>query len=243
MIAAHAISYPPFVTSNSPMRRLAFLLFTVVCTYSLALTRAAEPAKLPRVVLHGDSIRLGYAPLVAKKLEGKATVISFKNNGNDSTNQLKTIKEWAINEKPDIVHFNCGIHDTKKDKKTGKYQTSPEQYAANLRKIVETIRKETGAKVIFALTTPIHDERAMKQRADKSYDVLDAGTVEYNKIAERVMKELNVPINDLRAVCGDADERAKLIVPDGVHFTPAGSEKLATAVADIVEKELAAKRK
>jgi len=223
------------------MRLLTFLLFTVACACSLAPTRAAEPAKLPRVVLHGDSIRMAYAPLVAKKLEGKATIISFKNNGNDSTNQLKTIKQWAIDEKPDIVQFNCGIHDTKKDKKTGKFQTSPEQYEANLRKIVETIRKETKAKVIFALTTPIHDERAAKQRADKEYDLLDASTVEYNKIAERVMKELRVPVLDLRSVLGTDEERAKLIQNDGVHYTQAGSEKLATAVADFVQKELPTK--
>jgi lysophospholipase L1-like esterase len=220
------------------MRRFALLLLAVALSCSLKFAIAAEPAKLPRVVLHGDSIRMGYAPIVAKKLEGKATIISFKSNGNDSTNQLKTIKEWAINEKPDIVHFNCGIHDTKKDKKTGKFQTSPQEYEANLRKIVETIRKETGAKVIYALTTPIHDERAAKQREKASYDLLDAGTVEYNKIAVKVMKELKVPVNDLRAVLGDSASQAKLILPDGVHYTPEGSEKLATAVAEIVEQQL-----
>lgn len=220
------------------MRRASLLLFAILFSYTLKLSFAAEPTKLPRVVLHGDSIRMAYAPFVAKQLEGKATIISFKNNGSDSTNQLKTIGQWAIAEKPDVVHFNCGIHDTKKDKKTGKYQTSPEQYEQNLRQIVETLRKQTGATVIFALTTPIVDERAIKQRADKSYDVLDAGTVEYNKIAERVMKELNVPINDLRSVCGDTQEQAKLIVPDGVHFTPEGNAKLAKAVAEVVEKNL-----
>ena len=31
---------------------------------------------MPRVVLIGDSIRIGYAPLVAKQLDGKAIVIS-----------------------------------------------------------------------------------------------------------------------------------------------------------------------
>jgi len=220
------------------MRRASLLLLAILFSCTLKLSFAAEPAKLPRVVLHGDSIRMAYAPLVAKQLEGKATIISFKNNGSDSTNQLKTIQQWAIAEKPDVVHFNCGIHDTKKDKKTGKYQTSPEQYEQNLRQIVETIRKRTGATVIFALTTPIVDDRAIKQRADKSYDVLDAGTVEYNNIAERVMKELNVPINDLRSVCGDAKEQAQLIVPDGVHFTPEGNAKLAKAVAEVVEKNL-----
>lgn len=220
------------------MRRFALLLLPVAFSLSLKLGLAAEPAKLPRVVLHGDSIRLAYAPLVAKLLEGKATIVSSKANGSDSTNQLKTIRQWGIAEKPDVVHFNCGIHDTKKDKKTGKFQTSPELYEKNLRQIVETLRKQTGATVIFALTTPINDERAIKLRADKSYDVLDASTVEYNKIAERVMKELKVPFYDLRSVIGDADERAKLIMPDGVHFTPAGNEKLAKAVSEVVEQNL-----
>jgi lysophospholipase L1-like esterase len=220
------------------MGRASLLLLAIVFSCTLHITPAAEPAKLPRVVLYGDSIRMAYAPLVAKQLEGKATIISFKANGTDSTNQLKMIGQWAIAEKPDVVHFNCGIHDTKKDKKTGAYQTSPEQYEANLRKMIETLRKETGATVIFALTTPIHDERAIKLRADKSYDLLDASTIEYNNIAKRVMQELKVPINDLRAICGDADERAKLIVADGVHFTPAGNAKLAKAVAEVVEKNL-----
>ena len=36
----------------------------------------AQKSALPKVVLVGDSIRLGYAPLVTKSLAGKATVIS-----------------------------------------------------------------------------------------------------------------------------------------------------------------------
>ena len=60
---------------------------------------AAQPP--PKVVLVGDSIRLGYAPLVAGKLDGKAVVVSPKANGGDSTNVLKHLDEWVIREKPD----------------------------------------------------------------------------------------------------------------------------------------------
>src|SRR6187399_2632783 len=67
---------------------------------------AAEPAKPPKIVLIGDSIRLGYAPEVAKKLEGKAIVVGPKANGGDSGNVLKNLNEWAVKEQPDIVHFN-----------------------------------------------------------------------------------------------------------------------------------------
>lgn len=199
---------------------------------------AAEPEKLPKVVLIGDSIRMSYAPTVAKKLEGKAVIVQSKANGGDSKNVLAKIVELAVAEKPDVVHFNCGIHDTKKDKTTGTFQVPPEQYEANLRKIVETIRKETKATVIFATTTPIVDDRAANGRAEAAYELLDASTERYNAIALKVMKEMNVPVDDLRAVAGNGEERGKLITQDGVHFTAAGQVKLGEAVAGFVEKHL-----
>ena len=68
---------------------------------------------MPKVVLIGDSIRMGYAPLVAKLLDGKAIVISQSTNGEDSGNVLRHFDEWVINEKPDVVHINAGLHDLK----------------------------------------------------------------------------------------------------------------------------------
>lgn len=205
----------------------------------LASGQESKPeARLPKVVLIGDSIRLGYAPEVAKLLEGKATIVSTKANGGDSANVLKNLAAWAIAEKPDIVHFNCGIHDTKKDKQSGKFQVPAEQYEKNLRAIVEKIRKETSAKVIFATTTPIIDDRASAKREKATYELLDASIVEFNGIATRVMKDLQVPIDDLRAVIGDGEQRGKLMSDDGVHFTAAGTKKLASAVAEFINEQL-----
>jgi lysophospholipase L1-like esterase len=136
------------------------------------------------------------------------------------------------------VHFNCGIHDTKKDKQTGRFQVPPEQYEANLRQIVERLRKETRATVIFATTTPIIDERAAKGRVNATYDLLDASTQEYNQIALRVMEELDVPVHDLRAACGTGDELGTLMTSDGVHFTPDAKVRLGHAVSDFVSQHL-----
>ncbi|QDU27529.1 GDSL-like Lipase/Acylhydrolase [Anatilimnocola aggregata] len=207
------------------------------------MTRAADDAPektLPKVVLIGDSIRLSYAPVVAKQLAGKANVVSPKPNGGDSSNVLKHIEEWAVREQPAIVHFNCGIHDTKKFKSTGKFQVSPEQYEANLRAIVAAIRKGTKAKVFFALTTPIVDDRAAKTRAERDYGLHNASTEQYNEIAQRVMKELDVPVNDLRAALGTPAEQAAKIVDDGVHLNKQGVEKLGAAVATFVAQHLPA---
>jgi lysophospholipase L1-like esterase len=203
---------------------------------------AAAQEKLPKVVLIGDSIRLGYAPIVARQLDGKAVIAQSKANGGDSSNVVKNLKKWAIDEQPDVVHFNCGIHDIKKDKQTGKFQTPPEKYEANLRTIVETLRKETKAKVIFATTTPILDDRAARQREQATYELLDASTAEYNEIARRVMKELDVPIDDLRAALGTGDELGKVMTADGVHFTDEGRTKLGNAVAEFILQQLPVKK-
>ena len=220
------------------MRIVALACLAFVVAWVDRESAAGEPPALPKIVLIGDSIRMSYAGTVVKQLDGKVVVSQPKANGGDSNNVVKHLAEWAVKEQPAVVHFNCGIHDTKKDKKTGAFQVSPEQYEANLRKIVETLRKETKAVVLFATTTPIMDERAAKGRADRTYELLDASIVQYNDIALRVMKELNVPVNDLRAVVGEGETRGKLMGADGVHFTGEGAKQLGTAVAEFVAKHL-----
>jgi lysophospholipase L1-like esterase len=208
-----------------------------------AEARADEPAA--KVVLLGDSIRLSYAATVAEQLEGEAVVVSPAANGGDSANVLKHLDEWVVRERPDVVHFNCGIHDTKKFKADGRFQVSPEQYEANLRKIVEGIRAKTDAVVLFAATTPIRDDRAARARAGRDYELLNASVERYNAIAARVMRELAVPVDDLNAAlaqekAGDAD--AKLIGGDGVHLTPRGGALLGRAVAKFVRAHLPAQK-
>lgn len=224
----------------------SLLIVFAICAAAAAqetLAKNTPAAKLPTVVLFGDSIRLSYAPEVAKQLAGQAKVESVPYNGNDSANVLRKIDDWAIRVQPDVIHFNCGIHDTKKSKTTGKFQVSPEEYEKNLRAIVERLRKETKAKVLFALTTPIHDERAAKTRAERDYELLNASTEQYNEIAMRVMKELDVPVDDLRKPLGNPDEQARYLVDDGVHLNKEGIEKLGITVAQFVKQYLPAATK
>lgn len=193
---------------------------------------------LPKVVLLGDSIRLSYTPYVEKALAGQAVVVSPKANGGDSSRVLQNLDEWAIREQPAVVHFNCGIHDTKRSKSTGQFQVSPDDYAANLRKIVERLRRETKAVIIFALTTPVDDARAAKGRQKVDYELLETSAAKYNEIALAVMRELDVPVNDLRTALGAPAEQQRLLGGDGIHFTAAGYEKLGSAVANEIRRQL-----
>lgn len=226
------------------------MMRTVLCLCAAltmgSLPRAAGdsvPRPLPKVVLLGDSIRLGYAPVVERELAGKAVIVSPKANGGDSTNTLKHLEAWAIREQPAVVHFNCGIHDTKKSKTTGEFQVSPTQYEANLRKIVDQIRHGTKARVLFATTTPILDERAARGRVKADFQLLEASVEQYNGIAKKVMQELKVPIVDLHGLLVDTGRPDKLIAHDGVHFTTEGREVLGKAVAASVQKHLPAAEK
>jgi lysophospholipase L1-like esterase/dienelactone hydrolase len=208
--------------------------FVVAAVALVAAPAAAQPP--PKVVLVGDSIRLGYAPLVAKKLDGVAAVASPAPNGGDSANVLKHLDEWVIREKPDVVHFNCGLHDLKKSKKDGSYQVGLDDYERNLRRIVERLRAETVAAVVFARTTPIDDERHARRKAD--FDRLDADVRRYNAAAARVMLATGVPVHDLDAIVRRGGQEA-MQTADGTHYTPAGYDRLAESVADCVRRQLA----
>jgi len=210
----------------------------VLLTLASATTVRAQnkpAADLPKVVLVGDSIRLGYAPKVAERLAGKAVVISPEANGGDSANVLAHLDEWVIRQKPDVVHWNCGLHDLKRAKADGRYQVAVEQYEANLRKIVARVRDETRAALVFANTTPILDERHAKRKAD--FDRLEADVRRYNAAAGAVLRAEGIPIDDLHWVVEQGGPE-NMLGPDGTHYTPAGSDRLAEAVADCILRQL-----
>jgi len=199
----------------------------------LVSSAAAQEKPLPKVVLVGDSIRIGYAPLVATLLNGKAIVVSQKQNGEDSGNVLKNLDEWVVKEKPDVVHINAGLHDLKlKDKS---YQVPLVEYEKNLKTILERIQKDTRAKVVFATTTPILDNLHAQRKV--GFDRFEADVQKYNSAAVSVMKQARVPINDLhRLVEGGGKE--KLISGDGTHYTQEGYAMLAAAVTDSILRSL-----
>ena len=133
-----------------------------------------------------------------------------------------------------MVHLNCGLHDLKFVKATRTFQVPPDDYAANLKVIVERLRKLTP-NVVFATTTPIIDDRHAARKAN--FDRFDKDVRAYNERAVEVMRVLDVPVDDLYRIVlegGTADMLGK----DGTHYTPAGYDRLAEAVADCVRRQL-----
>lgn len=186
-----------------------------------------DVAGLPRVLLIGDSISMGYTLPTRRLLEGKANVHRIPTNGGPTKNGVANIDKWLGTGKWDVIHFNHGIHDLK-FMPDGKRQVEPAEYEANLRLIVAKL-KATGARLIWASTTPIPDGELNPPRRFGQ-------VAEYNAIAARVMKENGIAIDDLNARV--TPRVAELQTPRDVHYQPVGYEFLAEHVAAEIRKAL-----
>ena len=179
---------------------LAILFLFAILPFSTAVT-GQEP--LPQVLIIGDRVYQQAASAVAKELKPKAKVVFAKLPSAEpvnSTSVRQSLGSLLGEEKWAVIHFNVGLGDlvyrapgmksfrVLPSTAGGVRATTPEQYEANLRQLVGKLKK-TGAKLIWASTTPIRSSKT---------STFDLGSEQaYNEIASRVMKENEVPINDM----------------------------------------------
>ncbi len=209
---------------------LASLLPLLATAQSKKDPRLAPPIDdpvLPRVLLIGDSISIGYTLPVRMRLESKANLHRIPANGGPTTRGLSNIEKWLGDSKWDLIHFNWGIHDLRR-MEDGKRQVEPADYEKNLRLLVARLKK-TKATLIWASTTPIPDPPLQPERTF-------GDETEYNKIAEKIMKEEGIAINDLHSWI--LPRFSKLQKPKDLHYLPEGSEFLAEKVSHEILKQL-----
>jgi hypothetical protein len=202
-----------------------------------AFAKVTDVPGLPRVLLIGDSISIGYTADVRDLLKGKANVHRIPTNGGPTSNGLKHIDAWLGTSKWDVIHFNWGLHDLKymgpdnqnlaDPKAPGSHQQVPlRDYERNLKLLAERL-KATGAVLIWRNTTPIPTGSAGRVPGDE---------VKYNEAAARVMKAAGVITEDLYQHSLDGPKDLQL--PANVHYTPHGYQYLAQHVAAAIEAQL-----
>lgn len=191
-----------------------------------AFTPVADVPGLPRVLLIGDSISVGYTVPVRELLKGKANVHRIPVNGGPTIRGLEEIEKWLAG-KWDVIHFNWGLHDLRMDKE-GRHQVPLDQYRRNLAQLADRLRK-SGARLIWAATTPVPDAEVSPPRKD-------ADVVAYNAAAREIMREQGIAVNDLYRFA--LPKLASLQRPANVHFTDEGSRALAERVAEAITAEL-----
>ena len=189
---------------------------------------------LPRVLLLGDSISVGYTLPVRELLNGKANIHRPPDNCSATRHGLDGIDRWLGDGSWDVIHFNWGLHDLafvddqgkRTVEQTGRHQVPIDQYETNLNTLVERL-KQTGAALIWCTTTPVPDGAAGRKKGDE---------VLYNAAAKNIMNTHGIPINDLNefALARIAD----IQMPADVHFTDEGSAELAEIVANHILEAL-----
>lgn len=187
-----------------------------------------EVAGLPRVLLIGDSISMGYTLPVRQLLEGKANVQRIPENGGPTSRGLQQLTKWLGTGKWDVIHFNFGLHDLK-FLTDGTQQTPIADYEKNLRELVKRL-KATGAKVIWCSTTPVPEGKLNPVR--KNSDV-----IAYNAVALKVMQENGIAVDDLYSFAWP--KLAQIQLPQNVHFNPQGYKVLAGCVVASIQAALA----
>lgn len=212
-----------------------------------AFAPITDDPTLPRVLIIGDSVFIAYTLAVRKELAGIANVHRPPANCGSTKTALGSygLERWlaGANAKWDVIHFNHGLHDLsyrfaddrdKNDKgeyasptNGGHQDVPPAEYEKNLHQIIARL-KQTGAKLIFASTTPVPESDAAKYVKDSE--------LPYNEIAKKVMAEEGVTWNYLWSLV--KPRQTELQIPRNVHFQATGSRLMAQQVADAIRAAL-----
>lgn len=182
---------------------------------------ADDPA-LPRVLLIGDSVSRGYTLAVRAALAGKANVHRAPENCGPTANGLKKLDVWLGDRRWDVIHFNFGIHDR---------ATPLTDYSARLEAIIVRL-KATGARLVWASTTPVPRDDAKKQTPES--------IVERNAAAAVLARRHGAAIDDLYSFI--LPKLGETQNPNDVHFSEAGYRLLGAQVARSIGEVLAARR-
>lgn len=200
--------------------------------WALNKANITDPAR-PRVLLIGDSILSGYHKDVIAALEGKACVDVWINPHWQREKTNKLLSEVLEHGPYDVVHANMGLHGWQAGRiKEGTFEPLTKEYI-NVIKI-----KLPKARIIWANTTPVLLEGDVKVLDPE----INANIIEQNRMAAKVMKEMDVPVNDFYSMLVDKLELANG-GRDKWHWTKPASKMLAGMVVLSVNQALQMKPK
>jgi hypothetical protein len=190
---------------------------------------------MKKVVLIGDSIRMGYDKYVKEALEGTCEVFYPAGNCSFAQNVLRFVHEWKEKgewgDDVDLVHWNAGLWDVPEI--LGDEPVTPiDQYAVQIACIDKRLRLLfPNAKIVFATSTAVQEEKFGPVFKRKN------ATIEaFNAAAIKALEGTDTVIDDLYAVTLTASEECH---SDMTHYsTPAGIERVGGKVIECISSEL-----
>lgn len=174
-----------------------------------------------------SSLGVGYALMIAARLgylfpEKKLTFYNRGISGNRAVDLQGRWDKDCLNLKPTVVSIYIGINDTWRHMDSGE-ETTPEQFEASYRELIERTRNTLGAKIIliepFVLPVP-EDRKGWRTDLDPKIHIVRELAREYGALL--------VPLDGLFAAASVKADSAYW-APDGVHPSNAGHALIADA--------------
>ena len=176
---------------------------------------------LPRVLLIGDSITLGYQEKVRELLKGVCYVDYVATSYAIDTkmyNQL--VSTFMADSNYALIHFNHGLHGIHLSKKS---------YKSRVNKLLS--KTDTDVKWILANSTIVYREGNKRLNG-----VWMKRVRERNAAMQELAEEKGCAIDDLYTVSVAIPKEYRNL--DGTHYLAEGYEILAKAIAECIRKEL-----
>ena len=190
---------------------------------------------MKKVLLLGDSIRMGYQDYVKELLDGVCDVYFSEDNGRFASYTLWQANQmFKVHGAFDVVHWNNGYWDMNIEAPMTEPLHPIPEYLHFLKRIIQEVRRN-GAKLIFATTTPIYEPGSSADNTGTGAELRYSNdwVCAYNKAAVELMAQEGIPVNDLYALMLQGDRYYKC--PDLLHLTEEGSRLCARQAADMIQ--------
>ena len=198
---------------------------------------------LPRILVAGDSISMGYRSYITKHFEGRAYVDYWVGGtwfGKDAVKGENAAPKrgWrgVFSHGPyDVVSWNAmTLHMWN----LGQAWRCPEEsLEPNMMEMTEFLQKSfPKTKFIWVRSTPVRNN--LPDGTPVLENPANERVVKYNKIVDGVMKKRNIPEVDLYAIAESRMGTVKKGWGDTVHWDSAASKLFAEAIIKEIEKAL-----
>lgn len=193
---------------------------------------------MKKILLLGDSIRIGYDKHVKHAFEDVAEVYYPEENCRFTTYLMRALngyrKKLGITEL-DLIHWNVGLWDSL-IRQDGKPLVPMEAYRENIDRLCNIFKAVfPGARMIFATSTPV------QEALYGDFKRYNRDIEEYNAAAVAIVKCHGGEINDLYSLLKEAPS---VYHSDATHYyTREGTELITNQVIASIENALGIKGK
>lgn len=194
---------------------------------------------MKKVLLLGDSIRMGYDEYVKEILKDKCEVFYDDiDNGRFAAYTLWQVNQFFKNfGKFDVVHWNNGYWDMNIESPMIEAMHPVDEYIHFLKRIILEIQRN-GAEIIFATTTPILEQGSAMDNTGTGIKINynNDWVIKYNDAAKKLMLEKNITVNDLYTLM--LQDKNVYKSEDRLHLTEEGYRICAEQAARLIEEKL-----